>query len=329
MNKEIVCVAGATGLVGANIVKAALSHGYHVHGTLRDLSDSVKTNSLQALTNAQAGLTLFEADMTAPDSFNAAMKGADCLFIACLIPIYVGPSGKRATEMDDEQGYAEIIMPTVDGCLNLMRTALSNDVKNIIICSSTSSTNPPTPVALKNETEHWSDETIQCAAKKYTSAAKTVMEKAAMSFAEDNGQRLSILLPTLMLGPAVIPGQDDEGFQGSIKKMLQGGPPRYAQIPNSSISMIHVQDLAELFIAAYENPNASGRYFGVYDSWHLQDIFAELAKLMPGAEMPKPIADEPVEPTGFDTTRRDSLGVAVRDIPTLLRDVVELYRTDG
>jgi hypothetical protein len=32
--------------------------------------------------------------------------------------------------------------------------------------------------------------------------------------------------------------------------------------------MIHLHDLAALFLAAYENPSASGRYYGVVDSWH-------------------------------------------------------------
>ena len=35
MNKTV-CVAGASGLVGSSIVKAALSRGYSVNGTLRD-----------------------------------------------------------------------------------------------------------------------------------------------------------------------------------------------------------------------------------------------------------------------------------------------------
>ena len=107
--------------------------------------------------------------------------------------------------MDDEQGYAEIIMPTVNGCMNIMRSALRLGVKNVVICSSTSSTNPIPPVPIKNEVEHWSDEKEQCRAKKYTSAAKTIMEKAAIEFAGKNGLRLSIILPTGLYGPVVLP----------------------------------------------------------------------------------------------------------------------------
>ncbi|MDZ7684533.1 MAG: NAD-dependent epimerase/dehydratase family protein [Gammaproteobacteria bacterium] len=146
--------------------------------------------------------------------------------------------------MDDDRGYEEIVRPTLDGCMNILRSAKKQGVKNVVICSSTSSTNPVPPVAYKNEVDHWSDEQQQYKAKKYTSAAKTVMEKAAMQFAAENDMRLSILLPTLMFGPAVIPEHATRGLQAMIARMLEGESPRHEEVPNDSISMIHLEDLA-------------------------------------------------------------------------------------
>ncbi len=323
---KTICIAGASGLVGANLTKAALERGYWVRGTLRDSSDTEKTRHLSALAGASERLELFSAEMSRPGAFDEALSNADMVFIACLIPTYFGPSGKPAREMDDEQGEKEIVMPTVDGCLNILRSAHAGGIKDAIICSSTSSTNPKNPVAKKNEIDHWSDHAHQYAQKKYTSAAKTVMEPAAMEFAERHNIRLSIFLPTLMLGPAVLPVHAEQGFQGMLRTMLQGGAPRHDKIPNDSSSMIHLQDLALLFLAAYENPEASGRYFGVYDSWHWKDIYAELEKLMPEAQMPAPLIEQPLPPTGFDFTRRDSLGVPLRDVPTILKETVESLR---
>jgi nucleoside-diphosphate-sugar epimerase len=326
---KIVCVAGASGLVGANITREALARGYTVRGTLRDRTDPSKAPHLQALPGAAERLTLLDADMADPGAFNEALAGADGVFVACLIPTYFGPSGKAARDMDDEQGYAEIVAPTVEGCLNIMRSAVERDVRHLVICSSTSSTNPPQPVPRKNEVDHWSDENLQYRQKKYTSAAKTVMEKAAMTFAEEQGVRLCILLPTLMLGPALIPAHAEVGIPAMLKQMIAGGPPRHTRVPNDSTSMIHVEDVAKLFLAAYENPDASGRYFGVYDSWHWEDIYAELARLVPEAPMPEPLDEPAVAPTGFDFTRRDSLGVALRDIPTVLAETVAWLRETG
>ena len=48
------------------------------------------------------------------------------------------------------------------------------------------------------------------------------------------------------------------------------------------------------------------------------------------ANMPMPAAHEgdPVAATGFDHTRKQSLGVPLRDIPTILREVIDWIKTD-
>ena len=81
-----ICVVGASGLVGSNIVKAALDRGYRVHGTLRDKDAPDKAPYLMALPGAAEQLTLYSADMADEDSFDDAMAGADGAFIACLVP---------------------------------------------------------------------------------------------------------------------------------------------------------------------------------------------------------------------------------------------------
>ena len=323
--EKTLCVAGASGLVGANITREALRRGYHVNGTLRDATDPSKAPYLMALEGA-SGLRLFSADMAKPGDFDEPLEGTDCVFIATLIPTYAGPDGKPAREMEDEEGYEMIVRPTLDGCMNIMRSAHAAGLRKVVICSSTSSTNPVPAVTNKNELDHWSDENEQYRAKKYTSAAKTVMEKAAIAFAEENDIRLSILMPTLMLGPAVIPAHAETGFMAMLAKMTRGAPSRHAKVPNDSNSMIHLHDLANLFMAAYENPAASGRYFGVYDSWPWQDIYDVLAELLPDTPMPEPLTEEKVPATSFDFTRRDSLGVAVRPIPEILADAVAWSR---
>ncbi|NIQ09863.1 MAG: NAD(P)H-binding protein, partial [Gammaproteobacteria bacterium] len=105
---KTLCVVGASGVVGSNIVKAGLDRGYIVHGTMRDKDAPSKAPYLNALAGASERLSLFSADMAKEETFHEAMAGTDCVFIACLIPTYAGPSGKPAREMNDEQGYAEI-----------------------------------------------------------------------------------------------------------------------------------------------------------------------------------------------------------------------------
>ena len=41
-----------------------------------------------------------------------------------------------------------------------------------------------------------------------------------------------------------------------LKSLIDGGEGRHKKVPNESSSMIHLHDLAALFLAAYENHNA-------------------------------------------------------------------------
>ena len=188
INNKKLAVIGCSGLVGSSILRCALEKGYEVNGTMRNIEDSAKINYLKKLKNFEK-LNLFKAEMSNENDFNFCLQDISTLFIACLVPTYKGFDGTLAKELDDKRGYDEIINPTVNGCLNILKSAKKLDVKNVVICSSTSSTNPIPPVPIKNEIDHWSDEIEQCKSKKYTSATKTIMEKAAIKFCNDNNIR--------------------------------------------------------------------------------------------------------------------------------------------
>ena len=326
MEKKLLTVLGASGLVGSSILREALDRGYHVNSTLRNIQNDDRIAKLKKL-SPEKNANFFSADMANVSSLDSPLMNADAAFICCLVPTYKGFDGTNARELDDERGYNEIIKPTVDGCLNILKTAQKNNVKNILICSSTSSTNPIPSVSIKNEIDHWSDEQEQCKSKKYTSAAKTYMEKAAFKFCAENNLRLSVFLPTGLYGSAILPEHLKHNPFSWIKSVLEGGAPRHQKVPNDSASLIHLQDLAKLFLAAYESPSASGRYFGVLDSFHLSDIYNECHKLIPDMQMPEPISENCVAPTQFDFKRRDSLGVEIRDFPTIMRETVEWIKS--
>ncbi len=277
-----------------------------------------------ALTALPGGerLSLHAADMAVKGAFDDVVKDVDGVIIASLIPTYLTVDGVAARELDDKRGWAEIIQPTVDGCLNIMHSAIAAGIKDIVICSSTSSTNPTPPVPVKNEVDHWSDVEQQCADKKYTSAAKTVMEHEAMALAAVAGVRLRILLPTIMLGPPLLLEHATSGVLAALKRMLRGEKDLHDVAPNDSVSMTHIDDIAALFMAAYESPTAEGRYYAVRESWHWNDVYRMLKKIEPSLAIPPLFEGEEVTPTQFDFTRRDSLGIKLRDIPDILTDAV-------
>ena len=89
-------------------------------------------------------------------------------------------------------------------------------------------------------------------------------------------------------------------------------------------SMIDVNDLAKLHIAALEQESASGRYFALKKSWHWKEILSTLSQLHPAYSPPVWPADiDPVKATAFDFTRRDSLGIELKDLAEILGGVID------
>ncbi len=322
MDRKKICIAGVTGLVGANLAKSALSKGYAVNGTARNISDTSKVKYLRNFPNSQ-NLALFHANMNDSKTFDEALEGVSAVFICCLIPLYRSPSGIPANQLSEEEGRNNIVAPTVDGCLNILQSAKRNKVKTIVICSSTASTNPDTQVEKKNEIDHWSDESTQIKNKKFTSAAKTAMEKRAIKFCEENKIRLSIFLPTGLYGELLLPDHLKHNPYSWLNTLLNGGQPRHMTCPDDSVSMIHTQDLAELFLTAAEHDTFEGRFFGVYKSLHWKDIYRECEIQIPNMVKPVYPSTLSARPTAFDFSRRDSLGVTLRDFPTMLAQTIK------
>ena len=149
-----------------------------------------------------------------------------------------------------------------------------------------------------------------------------------MRYCKENNIRLSVILPTGLYGDAIIPIHMNHNPFIWLKRVIEGGAPRHSKIPNDSASMIHLRDLANMFLACYENSNASGRYFGVYKSLHWQEIYVECKKIIPQMQMPEALNEVAIKPTGFNFTRRDSLGVKIRDFPSILSDTISWIKSN-
>ena len=112
----------------------------------------------------------------------------------------------------------------VNNAIALLNAARRNAGKTaVVLTSSTGSTNPPGAAAdaLKNELDFWSDPEAQKSKGKFSPAAKTLMEIAALKFVGRNQKnevvdesaakgaenvRLCIMNPSWILGPQLQPG---------------------------------------------------------------------------------------------------------------------------
>ncbi|MFV1528302.1 MULTISPECIES: NAD-dependent epimerase/dehydratase family protein [unclassified Phaeobacter] len=306
-----ICVAGASGLAGAHITRAALALGWRVTGTLRDATDSSKTIHLMALPGAKERLRLVSANTADPESFAPALDGADTLVIACLPSIRKAPDGTAAGDLDRETGLEHCVIPAQSACHNLIEAAHLSGISDIVLLSSTASAEPENAPRIKNELRHHSDFELQIQQRKFIAAQKTAMEVAAARLAQDRALRLIILLSGMIVGPGVLPCHDQGHILVRLREMAVGAHPWHHQTPKGSMSLIHPSDLAALCLAALQKPGSEGRYFAVARSWQWTEIYSEIAKFVPVGALPTavPKGTDPVPPTQFDFTRRDSLAV--------------------
>lgn len=309
-----VAVIGCGGYVGSYVTAQLLADGHEVRGTVRDMSPD-RTNWIHAKATAGAGdrFELLAADVFDKDSIVRAMTGCDGTIVCAGSPRI-------------EPETIALMAAVAENCCD---AALETGVRAAVFTSSTGSTNPPEgEPELKNEVDHWSDDELQMRTGKFAAVGKTRLDRTVLAKAEGSGGALRgiTINPSTVTGPCLSP--EPATSLKSYAAIVHGE--RLTTIPNSSMSMIDVRDLAALHVAALTSESASGRYFGVKQSWHWREILAELARQVPGYEMPAVDPDEvPVRPTAFDLTRQRSLGVAIRDLPGILGAAVAEMQSRG
>ena len=90
--------------------------------------------------------------------------------------------------------------------------------------------------------------------------------------------------------------------------------------------IIDVRDLAELHVAAAENVNASGRYFGVNQSYKWEEILNTFSTVYKSYTPPPRFEGDAKIPTQFDHSRKNSLGVTLRPLEETLRDLITFMK---
>lgn len=311
MSAETICVVGCSGFIGSHVTAELLRRGYNVNGTLRDAQGEKAYWLMSDVAAAASGnnkLTLYSADAFDKASFGPAMEGCTGVIVCA------GSPAVQPETMDLMAAIAETVT----------EAALDAGIGRAVYTSSTGSTNPPEGEPdLKNEVDHWSDPELQLAQKKYAAVGKTRLDRTVLAKMEASGGafRACTINPTMIVGPSYKP--EPEGSFVRFAAIVRGE--RFAdKIPNSSLSYIDVRDLAALHVNALENEEASGRFFGVKQSWHWREILGALERVYPGYKMPPLDADEvPVRPTQFDLSRQNSLGVNLRGLDEIIGGLVE------
>jgi dihydroflavonol-4-reductase len=169
-NKQIVTITGISGYVGSQVCLAFLKDGsFKVRGTVRSTTNQEKIAPLkEAFGEYFDQLELAEADLLNEESLFKAIEGSTyVVHTASPFPI-ANPKNEDV-----------LIKPAVEGTLAVMRAALKNKVKRVVITSSVAAIYVASDKTKTDfSTADWTDLTRATPYEK----SKTMAEKAAWEF---------------------------------------------------------------------------------------------------------------------------------------------------
>jgi len=237
-------VTGASGFIGAEIVRVLLDRGHTVHGTVRDLENDQKTQPLKGLEGAERRLLLFEADLLDEDSFDDAFDGCD--MVMHVASPYV---------IDVEDAQRDLVDPAVQGTRAVLLAAARRGVRRVVLTSSSAAITDEPEDRVYTEADWNSKSSLS---RNPYSYSKTLAERSAWDFveAESPSFDLVVINPVGVIGPSVTSGVNTTSRV--IMDLLNGGV--YPAIIDMAFPLVDVRDVAEAHVRAAAGPDASGRY---------------------------------------------------------------------
>ncbi|CAA7408348.1 unnamed protein product [Spirodela intermedia] len=302
VDKGTVCVTGAAGFIGSWLIMRLLQQGYTVRATVRDPTNMKKVKHLLDLPDAEKRLTLWKADLVDEGSFDEPIHGCEGVFHA-------------ATPMDFESKDPEneVIKPTIDGMLNVLRSCLrAKTVRRVVFTSSAGT------VAIQESRQSiydencWSDVDF-CRAKKMTGwmyfVSKTLAERAAWDFAEKNNIDFISIIPTLVNGPFIMPTMPPSML--TALALITRNEPHYSIL--NPVQFVHLDDLCNAHIFLFENPEANGRYICSSHDVTLTELGRMLKKRYPEFNVPTEFGDKEVfDIVSFSSKKLTDLGFSYK-----------------
>ncbi|PSR99661.1 Dihydroflavonol 4-reductase [Actinidia chinensis var. chinensis] len=322
-----VCVTGASGFIGSWLVMRLLERGYYIRATVRDPANMSKVKHLLDLPNAGTYLSLWKADLTEEGSFDDAIHGCAGVF-------HVATPMEFISVMDPE---SEVIKPTVNGALNIMRScSKAKTVKRVIYTSTTGTIVIQQHPQSEYDESFWTDVDF-CKAQKMTGwmyfVAKTMAEKAAWEFAKENDLDLVTIQPSIVLGPFITPSRPTS-IEISIA-LITRNEAFYPMLTQARA--VHLDDLCNAHIYLLEYPQASGRYICSSHCFTIFDIAKWLSQKYPECDIPTKFegVDESLKPIPCSSKKLVDLGFKFKynsdecHVGVLFTEAIESCRQKG
>jgi dihydroflavonol-4-reductase len=250
-SKIKVLVTGGSGFVALHAIQQLIDKGYAVRATLRSLKK--KAEVLEALKEEgiqSDSIEFIETDLTSDTNWDKAMEG--CKYVLHI----ASPIHLALPKTEDE-----MIRPAVDGTLRILKAARDAGVKRVVMTSNFGAVG----YSHKDTTTQITEEDWTDPKQKNLSAynkSKVLAERAAWNFIKKEGGdlELSVINPVGIFGPA-LDKKLSAGYE-LMKRIMDGSMKR---IPNMTLTIVDVRDLADLHIRAMESDAAKGQRFLALD----------------------------------------------------------------
>jgi len=240
--KKRVLVTGITGYIAKHVAAQLLKQNYEVVGTIRSLAKADATRSALAGIPGAENVTFVEADLLSDKGWDKAMEGTD--YVIHMASPFVISEPKNESDM---------IAPAVDGTRRVIHASIRAGIKRVVLTSSIVSMTSGKPSGTYGP-DSWSDVDQKIGA---YSKSKTLAERAAWELVKDSSMELVAINPGFVLGPPL--GPVGEGASETMVSNLIGG--KMPMVPDVSMGMVDVRDVARLHVAALEATGASGKRF--------------------------------------------------------------------
>jgi dihydroflavonol-4-reductase len=238
-------VTGATGFIGASIVRGLLKDGREVRALVRGGSDTANLAGLD--------IELWRGDLLDRDSLRQGLKGCNALYHAA--------ADYRLWTRDPRQMYRI----NVEGTTAVLEAALENGLSRVVYTSSVGTLGNPgdgtpgaedTPVTLADMVGHYKK-------------SKYLAEREAERFVA-RGLHLVIVNPSTPVGPLDIKPTPTGKI---IVDFLRRKMPAYL---DTGLNIIAVEDCARGHILAEQKGRVGEKYILGNSNLTLRDIFAQL-----------------------------------------------------
>lgn len=281
MSKKVL-ITGISGFIAKHVTISALKKGYHIRGTVRDIS---KTEALKNLLIKHGAdplkLEFVQANLDQEEGWKEAVDGVDdVLHVASPFPL------------QQPKGSMDLVPSARGGTLRVLNALkeYNPEVQKIVVTSSMVAmmyrANRPAEFPVN---EHdWTDHDWKLATPYIIS--KTLAEKSAWDWAKQNGytDRLTVINPGFVLGPAL---DNKIATSMEVMKLLFAGA--YPAVPPVYFPVVDVRDLAELHVTALTSESGGRRLIGSADSLSmagmgkiLKEAFPKEGKKIPTGELP-------------------------------------------